>query len=49
MFWQVTISLGLPDSILAEPKNAASEPDVPYRSLLKAYLADRIRNDRLKP
>jgi predicted DNA binding CopG/RHH family protein len=43
-----TISLRLPESMLAELKILANERDVPYQSLLKVYLADRIRHERLK-
>jgi predicted DNA binding CopG/RHH family protein len=43
-----TISLRLPESMLAELKTLANERDVPYQSLLKVYLADRIRHERLR-
>lgn len=36
------ISLRLPDTLLAELKMLANERDVPYQSVLKVYLADRI-------
>jgi predicted DNA binding CopG/RHH family protein len=41
-----TISLRLPESMLAELKTLANERDVPYQSLLKVYLADRLKHER---
>ncbi|MEK7331573.1 MAG: BrnA antitoxin family protein [Candidatus Eisenbacteria bacterium] len=38
-----TISLRLPDLLLAELKLLANKRDVPYQSLLKVFLAERIR------
>jgi len=40
------ISVRLPDTLLAELKSLANERDVPYQSLLKVYLADRIATER---
>lgn len=40
------ISLRLPDTLLTELKLLANERDVPYQSLLKVYLADRVRAER---
>ena len=37
------ISVRLPETLLTELKLLANERDVPYQSLLKVYLADRIR------
>jgi len=37
-----TISLRLPEMMLAELKAMANKRDVPYQSLLKMFLADRI-------
>ena len=37
-----TISLRLPDLLLAELKLLANKRDVPYQSLLKVFLAERI-------
>ena len=37
-----TISLRLPASLLADLKILANRMDVPYQSLLKVYLADRV-------
>lgn len=40
------ISVRLPDTLLTELKLLANERDVPYQSLLKVYLADRISAER---
>jgi len=40
------ISVRLPDTLLTELKLLANERDVPYQSLLKMYLADRIKTER---
>lgn len=40
------ISLRLPDTLLTELKLLANERDVPYQSLLKVYLADRVTAER---
>src|SRR6266571_2279997 len=37
-----TISLRLPAALLAELKALANKRDVPYQSLLKVFLADRV-------
>lgn len=37
-----TISLRLPESMLEELKLLANKRDVPYRSLLKIFLAEKI-------
>jgi len=41
-----TISLRLPASMLDELKALANERDVPYQSLLKVFLAERIASER---
>jgi predicted DNA binding CopG/RHH family protein len=38
-----TISLRLPESMLEELKILANKRDVPYQSLLKIFLSERIR------
>jgi predicted DNA binding CopG/RHH family protein len=45
-----TISLRLPESLLEDLKLLANKRDVPYQSLLKIYLAERIQEEfgRLK-
>ena len=40
-----TISLRLPASLLAELKILANKRDVPYQSLLKVFLAERIARE----
>ena len=40
-----TISLRLPAALLAELKALANKRDVPYQSLLKVYLAERIAHE----
>ncbi len=40
-----TISLRLPEAMIAELKLLANKRDVPYQSLLKVFLADRIRQE----
>jgi predicted DNA binding CopG/RHH family protein len=40
------ISVRLPDPLLTELKLLANERDVPYQSLLKMYLADRVAFER---
>lgn len=40
-----TISLRLPAALLAELKALANRRDVPYQSLLKLYLAERIARE----
>lgn len=41
-----TISLRLPESLLDELKTLANQRDVPYQSLLKIFLAERIEYER---
>jgi len=40
-----TISLRLPESMLENLKYLAGKRDVPYQSLLKIYLAERIERE----
>lgn len=40
-----TISLRLPSALLAELKALANKCDVPYQSLLKVFLADRVSRE----
>ena len=40
-----TISLRIPETMLAELKLLAHKKDVPYQSLLKIYISDRIREE----
>ena len=41
-----TISLRLPQALLEELKAMANERDVPYQSLLKIFLAERVARER---
>jgi predicted DNA binding CopG/RHH family protein len=41
-----TISLRLPESMLDELKALANQRDIPYQSLLKVFLAERIARER---
>ena len=40
-----TISLRLPTALLAELKELANKRDVPYQSLLKVFLAERVARE----
>ena len=40
-----TISLRLPEAMIAGLKLLANKRDVPYQSLLKVFLADRIKEE----
>ena len=40
-----SISLRLPSPLLARIKELANEKDVPYQSLMKIYLSDRIERE----
>lgn len=41
-----TISVRLPQALLEELKTLANERDVPYQSLLKIFLAERVARER---
>lgn len=43
-----TISLRLPASLIAELKLLANRQDVPYQSLLKMFLSERVREELTK-
>ena len=43
-----TISLRLPESMLEELKVLANQQDVPYQSLLKVFLAERLAAERAR-
>ncbi|MFA5890317.1 MAG: BrnA antitoxin family protein [Actinomycetota bacterium] len=45
---QKTISLRLPEMMLAELKRLANKRDVPYQSLLKMFLAERLDEESRK-
>jgi len=40
-----TISIRLPETMLAELKMLANKRDVPYQSLMKIFLAEKIREE----
>jgi predicted DNA binding CopG/RHH family protein len=40
-----TISIRLPESMIAQLKRLANKKDVPYQSLVKVFLADRIERE----
>lgn len=40
-----TISLRLPEWLLARLKNIANQKDLPYQSLMKLYLAERVERE----
>ncbi len=40
-----TISLRLPESLIDELKMLANKKDVPYQSLLKVYLAEKVEEE----
>ncbi len=44
-----TISLRLPEPLLARLKVLANKRDVPYQSLLKVLLAERLKQEESKP
>ena len=43
-----TISLRLPVSMIEDLKILANKRDVPYQSLLKVYLAEKLNMERIK-
>jgi len=46
---QQTISLRLPSMMLSELKRLANKRDVPYQSLLKVFLAERLEQELRRP
>ena len=40
------ISMRLPETLLTELRRLANEQDVPYQSLMKVYLAERVAVER---
>ncbi len=44
-----TISIRLPESMLGELKVLANKRDIPYQSLLKQFLAERLQQELAKP
>jgi len=44
-----TISIRLPESMLGQLKVLANKRDIPYQSLLKQFLAERLRDEFVRP
>jgi predicted DNA binding CopG/RHH family protein len=40
-----TVSIRLPESLIAELKSLANKRDVPYQSLMKIFLAERVKEE----
>lgn len=40
-----TVSIRLPESLIAELKTLANKRDVPYQSLMKIYLAEKVKEE----
>ena len=40
------ISMRLPETLLTDIRRLANEQDVPYQSLMKVYLAERVAEER---
>lgn len=40
-----TVSIRLPESLIAELKTLANKKDVPYQSLVKIFLAERVKEE----
>ncbi|RPI13180.1 MAG: hypothetical protein EHM58_18980 [Ignavibacteriae bacterium] len=43
-----TISIRLPKALLDDLKSIANRKDVPYQSLMKLYLAEKVRIEKYK-
>jgi len=43
-----SISIRLPESLLQRLKIIANKKDIPYQSLIKIYLSEKIRDDLLR-
>lgn len=43
-----TISIRLPESMIGELKRLANKRDVPYQSLLKVFLSQKIKEENLQ-
>ena len=40
-----TVSIRLPESLIAELKTLANKKDVPYQSLVKIFLAEKVKEE----
>ena len=43
-----SISIRLPESLLAELRTLANKRDIPYQSLIKVFLAEKVEEDLRK-
>jgi len=43
-----SVTLGLPETLLARLKNAANQRDVPYQSLIKIWLAEKLDESEVR-
>ncbi len=44
-----TISIRLPEWLIASLKTIANKRDVPYQSLVKMFLADKVKEETISP
>ena len=44
-----TVSIRLPESLIAALKALANKKDVPYQSLVKIFLSDKIKEETMRP
>ena len=40
-----TVSIRLPDTLVRDLKSIANKKDVPYQSLVKVYLSERVKSE----
>lgn len=41
-----SVSIRLPESLISELKTLANKKDIPYQSLVKLFLAEKVREER---
>lgn len=44
-----TVSIRLPESLIAALKALANKKDVPYQSLVKIFLSEKVNEETLRP
>lgn len=44
-----TVSIRLPESLIAALKALANKKDVPYQSLVKIFLSEKVKEETLRP
>lgn len=44
-----TISIRLPEWMILQLKNLANKKDIPYQSLVKVFLGEKIKEESIKP